>query len=82
MASDFLGAILAICVSGILGLLGNQALESAGIKMPPLVTCLLAAIVLTSLAPRAATKLAWPSATAPPTWPSSSSRWSARSSST
>ena len=59
----FLRAILAIHISGILGILANQALDSVGIKMPLFVTCLLAAIVLTNLVPRAAPALAWPSGT-------------------
>lgn len=58
---SFLRTILAIHVSGVLGLLANQALASAGVQMPMFVTCLLAAIVLTNLVPRVAPKLAWPS---------------------
>ncbi len=60
---NFLGAILAIHVSGILGILANQALAAVGVKMPLFVTCLFAAIVLTNLVPRVAPKLAWPSGT-------------------
>jgi ESS family glutamate:Na+ symporter len=60
---NFLRAILAIHVSGILGILANQALVAVGIKMPLFVTCLFAAIVLTNLVPRFAPKLAWPGGT-------------------
>jgi ESS family glutamate:Na+ symporter len=60
---SFLRAILAIHVSGILGILAHQALAAAGLKMPLFVTCLFAAIVLTNLAPRVAPKLAWPRGT-------------------
>jgi ESS family glutamate:Na+ symporter len=60
---NFLRAILAIHLSGILGILANQALVAVGIKMPLFVTCLFAAIVLTNLVPRFAPKLAWPGGT-------------------
>jgi len=60
---SFLRAILAIHVSGIVGILGNQALEAAGVKMPLFVTCLLAAIVLSNVVPRVAPRLDWPAGT-------------------
>jgi ESS family glutamate:Na+ symporter len=60
---NFLRTILAIHVSGVIGILANQALADAGIKMPLFVTCLLAAIVLTNLVPLAAPKLSWPGGT-------------------
>ncbi len=60
---SFLRAILAIHVSGIVGILGNQALEAVGIKMPLFVTCLLAAIILSNVIPRVAPRLDWPAGT-------------------
>jgi len=59
----FLRAILAIHVSGILGILANQGLAAAGIKMPLFVTCLMAGILLTNLVPRFAPGIRWPSGT-------------------
>jgi len=60
---SFLRAILAIHISGIVGILGNQALEAVGVKMPLFVTCLLAAIVLSNVVPRLAPRLDWPTGT-------------------
>jgi ESS family glutamate:Na+ symporter len=59
----FLRAILAIHFSGILGILANQALAAAGVRMPLFVTCLFAAIVLANVVPRLAPRLEWPSGT-------------------
>ena len=60
---NFLRAILAVHLSGILGILANQGLAALGVQMPLFVTCLFAAIVLTNLVPRIAPKLVWPSGT-------------------
>jgi ESS family glutamate:Na+ symporter len=57
----FLGAILAIHVSGILGILANQGLGAVGVKMPLFVTCLMAGILLTNVVPRVAPGVRWPS---------------------
>lgn len=60
----FLRAILAIHISGILGILANQGLAAAGIKMPLFVTCLMAGILLTNLVPRLFPGVQWPSRSA------------------
>jgi ESS family glutamate:Na+ symporter len=60
---SFLHAILGIHISGILGILGNQALAAGGLKMPLFVTCLLAGILLTTLLPRVAPRWSWPTRT-------------------
>ena len=48
---DFLDAILAIHISGILGILLNEGLEELGFKLPLFVTCLFAGILITNLIP-------------------------------
>ena len=48
---DFLDAILAIHFSIIIGLVLNEAIEAAGLKLPVFVTCLFAGILLTNLRP-------------------------------
>ncbi len=48
---DFLDAILAIHISGILGILLNAGLEELGFKLPLFVTCLFAGILITNLIP-------------------------------
>jgi len=60
---SFLHAILGIHISGIVGVLANQGLALAGVKMPLFVTCLLAGIVLTNLLPKVAPAWSWPSRT-------------------
>jgi len=63
---DFLDAILAIHVSGILGLLLNGWLESLGLQLPLFVTCLFAGILITNLIPKNFPRFsgrAWPSRT-------------------
>jgi len=60
---NFLRAILAVHLSGILGILANQGLAALGVQMPLFVTCLFAAIVLTNLVPHIAPRLVWPSGT-------------------
>jgi len=63
---DFLDAILAIHVSGILGLLLNGWLESLGLQLPLFVTCLFAGILITNLIPKNFPRFSgrtWPSRT-------------------
>ena len=48
---DFLDAILAIHISGGLGILLNAGLEELGFKLPLFVTCLFAGILITNLIP-------------------------------
>lgn len=48
---DFLDAILAIHISGILGILLNAGLEELGVKLPLFVTALFAGILITNLIP-------------------------------
>jgi ESS family glutamate:Na+ symporter len=49
---DFLDAILAIHVCGILGVLLNESLEALGLQLPLFVTCLFAGILITNLVPK------------------------------
>jgi ESS family glutamate:Na+ symporter len=49
---DFLDAILAIHISGILGMLLNKGLEEIGLQLPLFVTCLFAGILITNLIPK------------------------------
>ena len=60
---SFLRAILAIHVSGIVGILVHQALTVRGFTLPLFVPCLLAGIVFTNLLPHVAPSIAWPSRT-------------------
>lgn len=60
---DILDAVLAIHLSIIIGLLLNEGIASAGLKLPPFVTCLFAGILLTNLRPKS-----WPRITGT-TWP-------------
>jgi len=60
---SFLHAILGIHISGVLGVLANQALAGLGFKIPLFVTCLLAGILLTNLLPRIAPGWSWPTRT-------------------
>ena len=63
---DFLDAILAIHVSGILGLLLNAGLEELGLKLPLFVTCLFAGILITNLVPKNFPRISgrrWPTRT-------------------
>jgi len=48
---DFLDAILAIHLSAIGGMLINEGLEAAGLKLPLFVTCLFAGILISNLMP-------------------------------
>ena len=58
---SFLNAVLAIHLSGIVGILAYQALLALRINLPLFLPCLLAGILLTSLVPRFAPGVSWPS---------------------
>ena len=63
---DFLDAILAIHISGGLGILLNAGLEELGFKLPLFVTCLFAGILITNLIPNNFPRLSgrrWPART-------------------
>jgi ESS family glutamate:Na+ symporter len=63
---DFLDAVLAIHVCGILGLLLNEGLSEMGLKLPLFVTCLFAGILVTNLVPKGYPRISgadWPSRT-------------------
>jgi ESS family glutamate:Na+ symporter len=49
---DFLDAILAIHISGILGMLLNKGLAEIGLQLPLFVTCLFSGILITNLVPK------------------------------
>jgi len=57
---SFLQAILAIHLSGVVGILLNRGLASVGISLPLFVTCLLAGILLTNVLPVIAPRARWP----------------------
>ena len=60
---SFLHAVLAIHVSGIVGILAHQVLSGAGFALPLFVPCLLAGILFTNLLPVVAPSVAWPTHT-------------------
>lgn len=60
---SFLQALLAIHLSGILGIIVHEWLASAGITLPLFVPCLMAGILLSNLLPHVAPRLPWPSHT-------------------
>ena len=60
---SFLQAIFAIHVSVALGILINEALEVAGLKLPLFVTSLFGGIVLANIIPRLLPAVNWPSRT-------------------
>lgn len=63
---DFLNAVLAIHIAVILGIILNEAIEEAGLKLPLFVTCLFAGIILTNLIPKNVPKIMgadWPNRT-------------------
>ena len=60
---SFLNAVLAIHLSAILGIVVYQGLARAGINLPLFLPCLFAGILLSSVVPKAAPRLAWPSGT-------------------
>ncbi len=63
---DFLAAILAIHVCGIIGLLINEGLAGLGLELPLFVTCLFAGIIVSNVIPKnmpTITGMPWPSRT-------------------
>ncbi|MFQ5974516.1 MAG: sodium/glutamate symporter, partial [Alphaproteobacteria bacterium] len=60
---SFLQAILAIHISGIVGIALNEALAEAGFKLPLFVTVLFGGILLTNIIPRVLPRAEWPSRT-------------------
>jgi len=57
---SFLHAIIGIHVSIMIGLLLNESLENAGLKLPLFVTCLFAGILISSfISPRLRKKVTW-----------------------
>ncbi len=63
---DFLAAILAIHICGIIGLIMNEVLADLGLKLPLFVTCLFAGIIVSNLIPKnmpTITGMPWPSRT-------------------
>ena len=63
---DFLDAVLAIHISGIVGVLLNEGLEELGLKLPLFVTCLFAGILITNLIPEKFPRISgrrWPTRT-------------------
>jgi len=57
---SFLRAILAIHLSGVVGILMYQVLMGGGVNVPLFVPCLLAGILFTNLLPRVAPDVSWP----------------------
>ncbi|NNG03347.1 MAG: sodium/glutamate symporter [Inquilinus sp.] len=57
---SIMSVLLTLHVSIILGYLANQAIESAGLKLPLFVSCLLAAIVLSNVGPVLMPRVHWP----------------------
>lgn len=49
---EFLNAVLAIHIAAILGIILNEVIEEAGLKLPLFVTCLFAGIILTNFLPK------------------------------
>lgn len=60
---SFLRAILAIHISGAIGIVAHQWLKSLGFTLPLFVPCLLAGTLLTNTLPRIAPRIPWPSRT-------------------
>ena len=60
---SFLRAILAIHLSGALGIVAHEWLASLGFNLPLFVPCLLAGVLLTNALPRFAPRVPWPSRT-------------------
>jgi ESS family glutamate:Na+ symporter len=59
----FLRAVLAIHLSGIIGILLHQGLTNLGINVPLFLPCLMAGILLSNVLPQVAPRLSWPSRT-------------------
>jgi ESS family glutamate:Na+ symporter len=63
---DFLDAVLAIHIAGILGMFLNEGLAQMGLKLPLFVTCLFAGILLTNILPANVSRITgtkWPTRT-------------------
>ena len=60
---SFLRAILAIHISGAIGIVAHAGLASLGFTLPLFVPCLLAGVLLTNILPRLAPRISWPSDT-------------------
>jgi glutamate:Na+ symporter, ESS family len=63
---DFLDAILAIHISGILGMFLNELIGEAGLQLPLFVSCLFSGIIITNLIPKNFKRITgtkWPSRT-------------------
>ncbi len=63
---EFLDAILAIHICGIIGIFLNEGLEELGLKLPLFVTCLFSGILITNLIPDNFPRISgtrWPSRT-------------------
>jgi ESS family glutamate:Na+ symporter len=65
-ALDFLDAVLAIHISGIIGVILNDVIADLGLQLPLFVTCLFAGILMTNLVPKKFPRLSgrhWPTRT-------------------
>ncbi len=60
---SFLRAILAIHISGALGIVAHEWLASVGFNLPLFVPCLIAGLLLSNSLPRIAPRVSWPSRT-------------------
>jgi glutamate:Na+ symporter, ESS family len=60
---SFLHAILAIHISGVVGILVQQFMVSRGVHLPLFVPCLMAGVLFTNLLQRFAPRTPWPSRT-------------------
>ncbi|TVQ87605.1 MAG: sodium/glutamate symporter [Chromatiaceae bacterium] len=60
---DFLGAILALHISIVIGYVLNGIIAELGLRLPLFVTCLFAGILLNNLLPKRLIGRAWPSRT-------------------
>jgi ESS family glutamate:Na+ symporter len=60
---SFLRAVLAIHLSGVIGILVHQWLTRLGANVPLFLPCLMAGIVLTNIVPRVAPRVLWPTGT-------------------
>ncbi|MGB8434433.1 MAG: sodium/glutamate symporter [Burkholderiales bacterium] len=57
---SFLHSLLALHIAGATGVLMNQGLAAAGLKLPLFVTCIFAGILFTNLLPLVAPRINWP----------------------
>lgn len=61
---DVLSTLLVLNIAILIAFALEEAVEATGLKLPMFVVCLLVAIVLTNLVPRALPRLPWPTRTA------------------